>query len=214
MFGGPGNLSDGSALIAGHWGPKVEAGNRLDMRLEVHEAVVLSFRHNGKPLGAAFQINNWTGGVFRPVVSLSSKEQEIIIAASSLSAEDFALQPGSDKGDDTLEGKWTAEDLEVMIAKENSSSWRLSAKVANSISASVTRTEGGGWSVGSVISTQMMPPPHLEAKERALTMLLTNLTDLRLEGTNLALVARESVQILSPAVPPPPVTREKIRWLN
>merc|ERR1712107_91408 len=27
-------------------------------------------------------------------------------------------------------------------------------------------------------------------------------------------LARESVQILSPAVPPPPVTREKIRWLN
>jgi len=60
----------------------------------------------------------------------------------------------------------------------------------------------------------MMPPPHLEAKERAFAMLLTNLTDLRLEGTNLALVARESVQILSPAIPPPPVTREKIRWLN
>ena len=119
----------------------------------------------------------------------------------------------SDNGD-TVEGKWMAEDLEVMIAKENSSSWRLSAKVANSISATVTRTEGGGWSVGSVISTQMMPPPHLEAKERAFTTLLTNLTDLRLEGTNLALVARESVQILSPAISPPPVTREKIRWLN
>ena len=146
-------------------------------------------------------------------MSLSSKEQEISIAASTLSAEDFALKPGSDNGD-TVEGKWIAEDLEVMIAKENPSSWRLSAKVANSISASVTRTEGGGWSVGSVISTQMMPPPHLEAKERAFTTLLTNLTDLRLEGTNLALVARESVQILSPAVPPPPVTREKIRWLN
>jgi len=213
MFGGPGNLSDGSALIAGHWGPKVEAGDRLDMRLEVNKAVVLSFRHNGKPLGAAFHINNWTGGVLRPVVSLSSKEQEISIAASTLSDEDFALQPGSNNGD-TVEGKWIAEDLEVTIAKENSSSWRLSAKVANSISATVTRTEGGGWSVGSVISTQMMPPPHLEAKERAFTTLLTNLTDLRLEGTNLALVARESVQILSPAVPPPPVTREKIRWLN
>merc|ERR1712211_96422 len=147
----------------------------------VNEAVVLSFRHNGKPLGVAFHINNWTGGVLRPVVSLSSKEQEISIAASTLSAKDFALKPGSDNGD-TVEGKWMAEDLEVMIAKENSNSWRLSAKVANSISASVARTEGGGWSVGSVISTQMMPPPHLEAKERAFTTLLTNLTDLRLEG--------------------------------
>ena len=115
---------------------------------------------------------------------------------------------------DTVEGQWIAEDLEVMITKKNSSSWRLSAKVANIISATITRTEGGGLSVRYVSSTKMMPRPHLWAKERAFVTLLNNLTDLRLEGTNLALVARESVQILSPAVPPPPVTREKIRWLN
>ena len=42
MFGGPGNLSDGSALIAGHWGPKVEAGDRLDMRLEVDDGDVVN----------------------------------------------------------------------------------------------------------------------------------------------------------------------------
>merc|ERR1712013_813802 len=88
-----------------------------------------------------------TGGALRPVVSLSSKEQEINIAASTLSAEDFALQPGSDNGD-TVEGKWIAEDLEVMIAKENSNSWRLSAKVANSISATVARTALGGQGEG------------------------------------------------------------------
>ena len=119
---------------------------------------------------------------------------------------------------DTVEGQWIAEDLEVMITKKNSSSWRLSAKVANIISATITRTEGGGWSVGRVSSTKMMPPPHLWAKERAFRTLLKNLTDLRLEGTNcvgtfitgtyLALVAGESVQILSPAIPPPPVTRK------
>ena len=113
-----------------------------------------------------------------------------------------------------MEGKWIAEDLEVWITKKNSSSWRLSAKVANIISATITRTEGGGWSVGSVRSTRMMPRPHLRAKERAFATLLINLTDLRLEGTNcvgtfitgtnLALVARESVQILSPAILPPP----------
>jgi len=40
---------------------------------------------------------------------------------------------------DTVEGKWIAEDLEVWISKKNSSSWRLSAKVANIISATITR---------------------------------------------------------------------------
>ena len=44
MFGGPGNLSDGSALVTGKWGPKLQPGDTLDMGLGVTEnAITLSF---------------------------------------------------------------------------------------------------------------------------------------------------------------------------
>ena len=34
FYGGPGNLSDGSSLVAGQWGPKFEDGDVIGMRLE------------------------------------------------------------------------------------------------------------------------------------------------------------------------------------
>ena len=38
-------------------------------------ATIVSFRHNEKPLGAAFSIEGWTGDKLRPVVSLGSQGQ-------------------------------------------------------------------------------------------------------------------------------------------
>ena len=212
MFGGPGNLSDGSALVTGKWGPRLEPGDTLDMKLEVAEtAIILSFRHNNQPLGPAFDIANWTGGALRPVVSFTSKDQAITLAPSSLSAAHFTLRSEQREGD--VEGRWSAENLEVTVSKESGTSWRVSAQVANTISATVTRTEEGGLVVGPLVTTQMLPPPHLQSKEAAFSQLLTQLTHLGLEGSSLVLVGGDKL-VLTRALPLPPATREKIRWLN
>ena len=217
MFGGPGNLSDGSALVTGKWGPKLQPGDTLDMRLGVTEnAITLSFCHNKKPLGAAFDLANWTGGALRPVVSLTSKDQAITVAPSSLPADHFTLrsEPGVGGG---VEGRWSGENLEVTISKESQTSWRVSAQVANTISATVTRTEEEEERllVGPLTTTQMLPPPHLQTKEAAFSQLLSQLTHMKLEGGNLVLVGGDKLKlILTPATPLGPATREKIRWLN
>ena len=214
MFGGPGNLSDGSALVTGNWGPKLQPGDTLDMRLEVAgNAITLSFRHNSKPLGAAFDIANWTGGALRPVVSLTFKDQAITVAPSSLPADHFTLR--SEPGDGGVEGRWSGENLEVTISKESSTSWRVSAQVANTISATVTLTEDGRLMVGPLTTTQMLPPPHLQSSEAAFSQLLSLLTHLRLDGSNLVLEGGDNLKLmLTPAIPLAPATREKIRWLN
>ena len=41
----------------------------------VDGATIVSFRHNEKPLGAAFTIEGWTGAKLRPVVSLGQEGQ-------------------------------------------------------------------------------------------------------------------------------------------
>merc|ERR1712192_225991 len=132
-----------------------------DMRLEVSgSAITLSFRHNDRPLGTAFDIDNWTGGALRPIVSLTSKDQAITLATSTLTADQFFLRSESREGG--VEGRWSSENLEVRISKESPTSWRVSATVANTISATVTQTEEkGGLTVGPLITTQMLPPPHL-----------------------------------------------------
>ena len=69
--------------------------------------------------------------------------------------------------------------------------------------------------VAPLTTTQMLPAPHLQAKEAAFAELLSQLTHLRLEGSNLELVGGENLKlILTPAIPIGPATREKIRWLN
>merc|ERR1712032_1659299 len=96
LYGGPGNLSDGSSLVTGHWGPKFATGDNIGMKVEVVDgATIVSFRHNEKPLGAAFSIEGWTGDKLRPVVSLGSKGQ----CQSNLRLE-LALpkRPGQERG--------------------------------------------------------------------------------------------------------------------
>ena len=34
LYGGPGNLSDGSSLVTGHWGPKFASGDNIGMKVE------------------------------------------------------------------------------------------------------------------------------------------------------------------------------------
>ena len=72
LYGGPGNLSDGSSLVTGGFGPKLAAGHTLDMRLRMEGgSLTLEFCHNNNYLGPAFHIEGWSWGVPRPVVSLS-----------------------------------------------------------------------------------------------------------------------------------------------
>ena len=72
LFGGPGNLSDGGALVTGKidrrnkrpalnftgkWGPKLRDRDRLGMKLEVKAGrALVSFSRNGTGLGTAFDI--------------------------------------------------------------------------------------------------------------------------------------------------------------
>jgi len=144
---------------------------------------------------------------------LTSKDQAITIAPSSLPADHFTLR--SEPGEGGVEGRWSGENLEVRISKESPTSWMVSATVANTISATVSLTEDGRLMVGPLRTTLVAPPPHLQTKEAAFSQLLSQLTKLTREGSNLALVGGDNSKLtLTPAIPLGPATREKIRWLN
>ena len=53
----------------------------------VDGATIVSFRHNEKPLGAAFAIEGWTGAKLRPVVSLGKDGQVMGRPAGKASIE-------------------------------------------------------------------------------------------------------------------------------
>merc|ERR1712244_217311 len=93
---------------------------------------------------------------------------------------------------DKMEGTYKLEDDNTgkcgLRVKEEGDKLRLSVKVANSMNV-VVRQEGEKWVGGPVMSTKMMPVPALESLEKEMSDLLSNITDVRREGSSLVLEA-------------------------
>jgi len=216
MYGGPGNLSDGGALVTGHWGPKLEQGDKIGMRLEVAgDRITLAFSKNGSGLGVAYDINGWTntGTPLRPVVSLDSPDQSIVISNSEpcgLEAMDPSSGPPAG-----IAGSWMldGEQCWLSIEAEGPGTWRVSAKVGNTMSCSVTE-ENGVFSAGPVMMTKMMPPPELQALENSINQLVSGITNIAREGDKLLVVAGERTEKFSVAPGSSPATKDRIRWMN
>jgi len=212
LYGGPGNLSDGGSLVTGHWGPKYCEGDTIAMRLEVSgDHTTLSFAKNGVNLGVAYDIHGWSGGEqLRPVVSLESSEQEIEI--SELDQWDTAITPASQAG---IAGSWqhTSQECQLQVEKEADGKWIVGAKVANSFRCEVTENNGV-FSPGPVASTRMMPPPELQAVENSFQQLLSGLTNITRDGSNLVVTAGERSESFIIAEAVTPATKDRIRWMN
>merc|ERR1712243_240003 len=71
------------------------------------------------------------------------------------------------------------------VKAESDGKWRLSVKVANTMNTVLTEADGK-MTAGPVMST-MMPVPDLEELEKEVSGMLNNLTDIRMEGSDLVL---------------------------
>lgn len=61
FFGGPGNLSDGGALVRSHFGEPICQGDVVGVSLTSEEGeLTVTFYHNGRCLGPAFRSNELT----------------------------------------------------------------------------------------------------------------------------------------------------------
>jgi len=216
LYGGPGNLSAGGGLVAGNWGPAFVAGDVVGMRLEVSgDHTTLAFSRNGAGLGVAYDIKGWTGRILRPVVSLSKPEDKITIdMAADCGMESMLASKVAPPG---IAGSWEVEGGEawyLTIDQEGDKQWWVGAMVANTISCSVTQDDSGVFSPGPVMGSRMLPPPHLQPVEDSVSQLLSGLTNITREGDKLVVTAGERVEKFSVSAGSPPVTKDKIDWMN
>ena len=173
FYGGPGNLSDGSCLVTGHWGPKFGDGDVIGMRVEHSgSSTVVAFSKNGVGLGTAFDLQGWDkGSSMCPAVSLDSAGQKVSITKVDM-PDLAAMQDTSSRPAEQVEGTWHGK-FRCDISKEGDDKWRVSAKVGNNMGCLV-EMEAGKLKVGPIMSTKMMPPPELQALEREVTGLYIN----------------------------------------
>jgi len=215
LFGGPGNLSDGGALITGHWGPKFGQGDKIGMRLEVSgDRTTLAFSKNGQGLGIAYDIKGWTGSPLRPVVSLDAPDQIVSIAREDVwSLESMSPASGPPAG---IAGSWQLDGQQgclLSIEPEGAGQWRVGAKVANSMGCTVTESNGV-FSAGPVMSTMMMPPPELVNLETSVNQLLSGITNIVRNGDKLVVTAGDRSENLSAAPGSTPATKDRVRWMK
>jgi len=212
FYGGPGNLSDGGSLIAGSWGPNFGEGDTIGMRVEATgDNTTVAFSKNGTPLGTAFNIQGWSGGSgLRPAVSLSKADQSVTITQGSL-PDMSAMQAVSGQPVTAVEGSWAGR-FKLQIEKEGEG-WRVSAQVGNSMSCIVSKDDGN-LVAGPVMSTRMMPPPHLQALEKEVTKILETLKSWSVQNNKLTLKHASGEEEMSPDSGPGPAQKQNVNWLN
>ena len=209
FYGGPGNLSDGSSLVAGQWGPMFADGDVIGMNIEQRgDKITISYSKNGGGLGVAFDISGWNGEEFQPAVSMDTKGQAVSIQKVPLLN---TMRTSSAIGDG-IEGKWEGK-FKMEISKTEENCWRIVSKIGNSMSMKFSKKDGK-MSMGEMITTEMMPPPHLYELEQLLSNIFAGLTDVRREQEFLIIEGNGEKLEFSPASPSNPVTQENIRWMK
>ena len=130
LYGGPGNLSDGSSLAQGGWGPSLKAGDTVDMKvtLTLDSRLIVEYGRNGLNLGTAFDIQGWEefrGQALRPVVSLGNKGDSVSIAMVT-AAQEFPTE-GLVPAEDDINGDWVHKDdqsyslcIKVLLSSQHS----------------------------------------------------------------------------------------------
>merc|ERR1712018_444102 len=98
----------------------------------------------------------------------------------------------------SIEGVWAAQDLKVQIKGDGENTWRVSAKVANTMNCKVTKS-GEAFSAGPVMGTKMMPVPRLEEREKEVNGVLSGLTSISIEGSQLKIASASASLLLDPS---------------
>merc|ERR1711872_1177070 len=185
LYGGPGNLADGSSLVASNWGPQLANGDRIGLRVERRDAesdghVMVAFSRNGSPLGIAFDIVGW-------------KPEEDLFPVVCFASEGQAVSMTTDCNDDPSK----LPDLETFKA-----------------SPTVPEGLEGDWVSSGVGSTMMMPPPELQELEEDVKAMLEGVTGLKRDGDTLVLEGNGKTEVFNAAPPSSAATKEQVNWMR
>eukprot|EP01068_Selenidium_serpulae_P017460 Selendium_serpulae@DN6380_c1_g3_i2.p1 len=185
MYGG--NTSNGSGLVTKQFGPSINKGDTAGCLYEFNadgDKLVVTFYHNGKCLGPAFDITKKQWFPIFPVVA-ASKGGEVF------EINDEAKKPAkkdreADEGNHGMIGSWKCDEYSMtMNLKGNDEQMNAVAKIINNVSFPLTK-EGDKWVAGQPKSTLMAGPPDMTEKEEKFEgIILPNLDYIKLDGKDM-----------------------------
>lgn len=199
-----GNVTNGSGALITGFGKYVTVGDTVGVRKVNNDtATEVQFLVNQKCLGTAFSLENATSKTFCPCVHVSGNVK-FVYREIATSFADFVLNDSTAESEEAAtgyEGDWKLRTLNMngaaVVLPSNHpvvlsihgapNPTKICAKVANTMSGSVqiigdSLGESGALDVriGSMTSTRMMPPPELQALERAVSQAIPMITKMSL----------------------------------
>ncbi|KAJ8905251.1 hypothetical protein NDN08_001759 [Rhodosorus marinus] len=189
FFGGPGNTSNGSALVKSQFHESgLAEGDLVGMEVDVGTKLSVKYFVNNCFVGEAFRLDDYPRGeTLFPAVSTSGKsELSMGIKDSPPATLNRIPEPSG------LTGKWVPDGDDfgsntptLCVRSTNDiNQYGVSAKCANTMSTSVN-ISGDSASAGGVMSTMMMAPPEWQDSEMKTMKLLGTLTRFYLDGDKL-----------------------------
>ncbi|RWS03154.1 hypothetical protein B4U79_16540 [Dinothrombium tinctorium] len=220
-----GSLSDGSALLMPDFGPRISAGDKVNLLLDLSEnSLKLYVFHNNVPLGLAFdlKVSNLQG--LYPTVKAYGAAYVCITKLDDLPSTlerqqkvyegiegDFKLVQAVDNGNVVSTDVWKT--FTLSIRRTIRTLYRLHFTVINTISAPLIKNEDGKYTVGTAISTMIGTYGEHAKAESFLAKVLRNFEDISIDGDILQVKAKHStyVEFKRYQVPTPkPVTKNPL----
>ena len=174
----------------------------------------IAYSRNGAGLGVAYEIQGWSGEAVYPTVSLGESGQSITINELQDIPDISKFLPSSSSPG--IEGKWEGM-YPLTIEHTEGDEFRVSAKPANTINCivKVNAADGAVLTSGRIMSTKMMPPPDMAALENDVSQLLSTLTVIKREGSELILEGQNNQRhIFKQVLVSPVVHKDMVHWLN
>jgi len=217
FYGGPGNLSNGMALVMCSWGPELVQGDTIDMKVQnISGDLTVEFGRNGFYLGTAFDIKGWNfgGQVIRPIVSLRNKGDCVTISKIEASEFPTAVQVPDD---DDITGVWKSDtdpSYTLCLYKVDQRTCAVSASVRNSIFGTV-KHDGRKWqSQGGTGHTNAgVWDPKLVNLERTVSKMLQSIDGIVRDGTGLIVNFGGTTNKFVRAPKPAGATKEDMTWM-
>jgi len=186
MYGG--NTSDGGGLLRSSFGPSLEQGDVFDVLCVIENRTMsVYFKVNGDGLGKAFEIdlNNASQSSFHPALSFSSGPARVSLTMDGdADIDSYIRKPISIRS--SIAGEWAVEggaivknghSLPNVVLVVDTSTWSVSARVANSMTVKISETAPHR-SLGGPMTTMMMPPEYLQELETSVSQMLSSIEDL------------------------------------
>lgn len=193
------NLSDGGALLVGKYGPgEFKAGDKIGLLCEMTDAALtITFYHNGRCLGPAFQVASPYPQELFPVVTFKHGK-------TSAAIEKVATIPSARAREAAVEafpaGDWKdAADVRLTISRRGNDIM-ASLHVVNNVNMKLTHADGV-WKAHQGMSTMMAGPPEKMQLEKEYTTKFQELNNIRGQNGDLVIAGPSGDLIFSPAAP-------------